>query len=122
MFPIFFENSKIPVWLSKISPINIGAITLGPLVFSRGSISEITKNHEAIHWEQYKDGLIVGFLLLYALSYIINLCKGQSGALAYRNIWFEQEAYNNEENLNYLSERKRYNWIKIILKKPGESS
>lgn len=117
MFPIFFENSRIPVWLSKVSPIEIGAITLGPLVFSRGNITDITRNHEAIHWEQYKEGLIIGFLLLYGISYVINRCKGQDGKLAYENIWFEKEAYDNDQNLNYLSERKRYNWVKLIFKK-----
>ena len=44
-FPIFIENSKIPVWLSKFSPININAITLGPIVLSRGVLSERVKRH-----------------------------------------------------------------------------
>jgi hypothetical protein len=51
--PIFVENSKIPIWLSKIAPIEIGAITLGFIVFSRGEISERTKRHETIHFQQF---------------------------------------------------------------------
>ncbi len=50
--PIFIENSKIPVWLSKLAPIEISAITLGPIVLSRGKISEKTKLHETIHFMQ----------------------------------------------------------------------
>ena len=46
--PWFFENSRIPIWLSHLAPIDIGAITIGPFVFSRGEMSEETKNHEAI--------------------------------------------------------------------------
>ena len=36
--PIFIENSKIPVWLSYLAPLNIGAITIFFLVFSRGKM------------------------------------------------------------------------------------
>ena len=64
--PIFFENSAVPKILSKVSPISIGAITVGPVVFCDGEISESLKRHESIHWEQYKECLIIGFLLLYA--------------------------------------------------------
>ena len=35
---------------------------------------------------------------------------------AYRSISFEQEAYDNQNNLNYLKNRKRFNWVKYILK------
>ena len=38
--PWFIENSKIPVWLSYVAPIDIGAITLGPIVISRHEMSE----------------------------------------------------------------------------------
>ena len=34
----------------------------------------------------------------------------------YRSISFEQEAYKYEMNLEYLKNRKRYNWIKYIKK------
>jgi len=110
--PFFFENSKVPVVLSKFAPINIGAITLGPFIFSRGEMSDQTKNHERIHWEQYKECLIIGFLILYGLSYVINLCKGMKGSDAYYNIWFEKEAYDHDEDLEYISKRKNYAWVK----------
>jgi len=113
MFPIFFENSKIPVWLSKLSPININAITLGPFVFSRGTISQTTKQHEAIHWEQYKECLIIPFLILYGTFYIINLCKGMKGSLAYYKIPFEVEAYKHQASPDYLKNRRLYEWARI---------
>ena len=34
--------------------------------------------------------------------------------LAYKNISFEREAYSNQSNLSYLSERKHYSWFKCI--------
>ena len=110
-FPIFVENSRIPVWLSALSPITIGAITLGPIVLSRGVIDPIMRNHETIHWKQYKETLIVGFLLLYACFYIIGLIKYRSGSMAYYNIPFELEAYQNEEDFGYTFHRKRWAWL-----------
>lgn len=113
--PWFFENSIIPIILSKVAPIEIGAITIGPLVFSRGTMSDETKNHESIHWQQYIETGIVGFVFLYYLLYFINWIRfGFDGQKAYYMIPFEMEAYDNDENLDYLSERKRYNWIQKI--------
>ena len=110
--PWFFENSKIPVILSYLAPIDIGAITIGPLVFSRGEMSEVTKNHESIHWQQYIDTGIIGFIILYYSFYLWNFLRYRDGELAYYMIPFEKEAYDNDENLNYLETRKRYNWLK----------
>ena len=60
-FPIFVENSRLPVVLSKLSPINIWAISLGLFVFCRGELSAVTKNHETIHFRQWVELLFVGF-------------------------------------------------------------
>ncbi len=112
MKPVFIENSSIPVWLSYLSPINISAITLGPFVFSRGIMSEVTKRHESIHWEQYKETLIVGFWILYVAYWVRGLFKYADAKLAYAMIPFEQEAYDNDEDWVYLLNRKRFAWSK----------
>ena len=114
-FPIFIENSKIPVWLSYLSPIDIGAITLGPIVISRGIMSATTKNHETIHWHQYAETLIFGFLIMYLVFWLIGIIKHRDGGTAYRQILFEQEAYENQDNLTYLESRKRYAWLKYSI-------
>tara|TARA_B100000287_G_C20263249_1_gene634896 strand:- start:67 stop:429 length:363 start_codon:yes stop_codon:yes gene_type:complete len=111
--PIFIENSKIPVWLSYLSPIDIGAITLGPFVISRGLMSETTKNHETIHWQQYIETAIIGFLLLYLFYWLIGLIKYRDGRVAYYQIPFEQEAYKHEDNPYYVICRKRWGWRKF---------
>ena len=110
--PWYFENSKVPVILSKLAPIEIGAITIGPLVFSRGEMSPEVKNHEAIHWQQYIDCGVVGFIILYYLFYAINLIRYRDGQTAYYMIPFEKEAYDNDKDLNYLETRRRYSWLK----------
>tara|TARA_R100001015_G_C4635130_1_gene203604 strand:- start:10370 stop:10738 length:369 start_codon:yes stop_codon:yes gene_type:complete len=109
--PLFIENSKIPVWLSYIAPIDIGAITLGPIVISRDEMSEITKRHETIHYQQYIELAFIGFPILYLVFWLNNLLKGQDGDTAYYSIPFEAEAYANDEDENYLENRKRYSWI-----------
>lgn len=109
--PIFIENSKIPVILSKIAPINIGAITLGFVVFSKYQMSEKTKQHETIHFQQYLETAFIGFLLLYAYDYVKNYIRFRDGSLAYYNIRAEKEAYQHEETPNYLLDRERWAWI-----------
>jgi len=108
--PLFIENSKIPVWLSYVAPINIVAITLGPIVISRGEMSEVVKRHETIHFQQYLELAFIGFPILYLGWWALNLLKDQSGQDAYFNIPFEKEAYGNDEDENYLENRKRYCW------------
>jgi hypothetical protein len=112
--PLFVENSRIPVWLSKVAPIEISAITLGPIVISRNQMSETTKRHETIHFQQFLELAFVGFIVLYFGWWVWNRIKGQSGPVAYFNIPFEKEAYANHHDKNYLNSRKRFAWIHYI--------
>jgi len=109
--PWFIEHSRVPLWLSKLAPIEINAITLFCFVFSRGEISERTKRHETIHFQQYLETLVVGFLVIYLLDYLCRLVAYRDGARAYRMICFEQEAYQYDDRLAYLERRKRFNWV-----------
>ena len=73
----------------------------------------IKLNHENIHFAQGKELLFVGFWILYALNYIINLIVYKfDKRKAYKNIIFEKEAYKMEGITNYLSKRKPYAFIK----------
>ena len=111
--PIFIENSKVPAVLSKVAPINISAITLGLFVFSREAINETTRRHETIHWQQYIETLIIGFLFLYLLFWLYGLIKYRGdGKKAYAQIPFEQEAYHKDIYIDYLEKRKRFTWLK----------
>jgi len=115
--PIFFENSKVPVWLSKFAPIEISAITLGLVVFARGTLSQRTKRHETIHYYQYLETFIIGFLLIYLFDYLYCAIIKKKGFTrdAYRSIRFEQEAYANDGNEEYLNTRDKYSWINYRL-------
>ena len=110
--PIYIENSRILGWLSYLAPISIQAITLGVIVISRDEMSEVTKNHETIHFQQYLETLFLGFLILYFWDWFICLVKYRDGQKAYLSIRAEQEAYKNQENLEYLpTDRKRWCWL-----------
>lgn len=112
--PIFIENSKVPVYLSKIAPIEIGAISIGIFVWSRHYMSDTTKNHETIHFQQQLELLFVFHWLLYGIFYLKNYYLYRDGATAYRESPFEREAYENEFNLTFLETRERYNWRHYI--------
>lgn len=89
------------------------AINLFGVLFVRGNaeISEVTLNHEEIHTKQMKEMLYIFFYLWYVIEWSIRLFMPGN---AYRNISFEREAYSNEENLEYLKNRKRYSWFSYI--------
>jgi len=109
---IFFENSAVPRILSVFAPIDISAITIGPFVFCRNTISEVTKSHENIHWQQYLDVGVVLFPILYYFYYIKYFLLTRDGKSAYYLIPFEREAYANQEDLDYWKNRKRFSWLK----------
>ena len=112
--PKFINNSKIPVWLSKLSPIDIWAISFGFWVWCRGELSKTTKRHETIHFQQQ---LELGFIfqwLLYVMFWLIGLVRYRDGAVAYKENPFEREAYANERKFTYLEKRKRYAWTAYI--------
>lgn len=71
-------------------------------------------NHETIHTEQMKELLYIGFYIWYFFEWLIRLLLEPSSA--YRSISFEREAYANENNLHYLHDRKRFNWIQYLRK------
>ena len=109
--PMFIEHSRVPVWLSKLAPIEINAITLFCCVFSRGEISERTRRLETIHFQQYLETLVVGFLIIYLFDFLCRLVAYRDGKLAYRMICFEQEAHKYDDRPAYLERRKRFNWV-----------
>jgi hypothetical protein len=110
--PIFIEDSVLPKILSYVAPIEIGAITLGFIVFSRGKVSDKTRQHETIHFQQFVETCFAGFFLLYLYDYVRNYIYYRDGALAYHNIRAEKEAYQHESTEDYLQTRKRWEWIK----------
>ena len=95
------------------------AINLFGLLFVRKNddgtcpeLSETTLRHEQIHTEQMKEMLFVPFYLWYFIEWLVRLFTNTWHA--YRSISFEQEAYGNEGDAEYLQTRKRYSWVKYL--------
>lgn len=90
------------------------AMNLFGIMFARkeckGRISEKTINHESIHTAQMKELGYVFFYIIYFFEWIVRLFTNPGNA--YRSISFEQEAYANENNYEYLNSRKHYTWFK----------
>lgn len=96
-----------------LPPKGFKAINLFGILFCRdkSKIDDITKNHEAIHTEQMKEMLYIPFYVWYLVEWLLkSACKEN----AYKEISFEKEAYDNQDNLSYIDKRKRYNWLKRV--------
>ena len=101
------------------------AITLFDVIFVRkeyeGSPMKRTYNHESIHAQQARDfgirfcGYFI-FYIWYLLEWLFKLPSFLFGYKPYRSISFEQEAISNDEDYEYLSKRKRFNWIRNTFK------
>ena len=68
-------------------------------------------NHEAIHTKQMKELLYVPFYILYILEWLYRLTQKGN---AYKNVSFEKEAYNNENDMDYIDKREHFSWIEYI--------
>ena len=71
-------------------------------------------NHENIHLRQQKEMFWILFFLFYIIEYFIKLIIYKKPKLAYFNLSFEREAYQNEQNLNYLRQRKFWNFLNYL--------
>lgn len=130
---IIYRNKHIPVQGFK-------AFFFCGILFVRGNakIDDVTMNHESVHSRQYVETVLLSLLLLlpllfnglwwlwlvlsvfafyilYVIEWFVKLLVYKfDKRKAYRNVSFEREAYNNEKDLSYLDNRKRFAWIKYI--------
>jgi hypothetical protein len=106
----------IQVWNNILPPKGYKAIALFPFIFlrnkTRGPINEFTINHERIHLAQQVEMLLVFFYILYIWYIIVGLFRTGNYVTAYKTNPFELEANINEDNLDYLKERKFWAWRK----------
>lgn len=76
--------------------------------------SKVFINHEKIHLKQQLEMLLLIFYVWYLLEFVVRWIKCGSRYRAYREISFEKEAYQNEMDLNYLTRRKLFSFIKYL--------
>ena len=98
---------------NKIIPFGAkyAAINLFGLLFVKNGVDFSPRliNHELIHSIQGRELLWVPFYIVYVLEWIWRVVQFHGNLYqAYRHISFEEEAYRNEHNLNYLNSRPRF--------------
>lgn len=72
--------------------------------------NKVFMNHEKIHLKQQVELLIIFFFIWYFFEYFIRLIKYGDSYKAYNRICFEREAYANERNIKYISQRPVWNF------------
>lgn len=127
-------------WVAKVLLMftTCHTITLGFFVFSKNkTISKVVKNHETIHTMQWLEvtmlaGLIFVILdlingtyltflspfvyyALYGFEYLLRVTMYKDYKLAYLALSFEREAYENEEDFNYILNRRIFSWGKVLI-------
>jgi len=100
-----------------IIPKKYIGLTVYPFIFLKndalkGNLTLI--NHEKIHLKQQIELLWIFFFTWYFIEFFVRLIQYKKWNLAYRNISFEREAYQNELNPNYLLTRKRYSFFNYL--------
>lgn len=116
------------------------AINLFGIIFTKSDLSNVDKNHEAIHFRQMIECFVIGLIVMlilifiahvnwlwiflsiptfyiwYGIEYLIvslsNLDDSQNSI--YHEVSFEEEAYNYDNNLAYLRFRKPFSWLKYL--------
>lgn len=106
---------------NKLLPLKgFAAINLFGILFVRkdSKITDRLLNHEAIHTAQMKELGYIPFYVLYLIEWFIKLIINKlDNNKAYKSISFEREAYDNQNNLEYLKNRKNYEWLRKWLDK-----
>lgn len=109
------------IFYSKYIPFKgFRAINLFGFIFVRKEFSFLTRqqlNHEAIHTRQIQEMLFIGFYIWYLLEWLIRWAQTGNRRIAYENISFEREAYENDNNFEFLRNRPFWNFIKYMRKK-----
>ena len=95
---------------------NYVGLSLWPFIILKNSSLKqdmVLINHERIHLKQQRELLLLPFYVFYILEWIVR-CMYFDSYKAYQNISFEREAYANERNLNYITKRKPFRFIKYL--------
>ena len=90
------------------------------LFFADKNPAKHVVRHEMIHFHQYKEMLIIPFIIIYLGFFIVNWIIYRDPDKAYRRNPFEIESHFNECKRNYLKKRRFLAWIDYIGKEIPE--
>lgn len=114
---ILLRGSEQKVVYNSVLPFpRFKCINICGYLLARSELTEKNVNHESIHTEQMKELWYIGFYLWYFGEWlyqsIVRIFNSEMKAYCY--ITMEQEAYENDDNLEYLATRVKYAWWKYI--------
>lgn len=92
-------------------------LSIWPFIFLKNRSlknDNVLINHEKIHLRQQGELLILPFYIFYLLEWIIRTIRYFDSYKAYQNLSFEREAYLHENQMDYLSNRKPFSFIKYL--------
>ncbi len=93
----------------------ISGITLYPFILVRPKTpSKVLLNHERIHIRQQLEMLVLPFYIWYMTEWFLYFLKYRNWWKAYRQISFEREAYENEDDMNYLKGRTFWEFLRYV--------
>lgn len=119
---------KVKIVENKIIPFgNFVAFAFLKFIFTKDAskLNDKIIRHETIHYCQQAELAIIGFVVMYVLSFItqfirclfiksigrINNGNNSVWNRAYRTVLFEREAYLHEDDEDYLDKRAPYAWF-----------
>jgi hypothetical protein len=105
------------VVIKKLVPKGYNGITIFPFVFFTHPALLQNKtliNHEKIHIRQQIELLVFPFFIWYFVEFLFKLFLYKNTFLAYKNISFEREAYQNDQNLEYLKSKKFWSFLRYL--------
>ena len=88
------------------------------IILKEGALrkDDVLINHERIHLKQQQELFIIPFYLLYISEWLLRTLLYLNSYRAYQNISFEREAYANEDDMEYLSQRKAYSFLNYLMR------
>ncbi len=100
--------------LKHMVPDGFLGVTFFPFIFLKNEDlkkDQVFINHEKIHVRQQLQLLIFPFFIWYMIEFLIKWMIYKDKNIAYRNISFEREAYQNENDFEYLNKLSFWNFI-----------
>ena len=104
-----------------IFPSTFNALAVWPFIILREPAlrsDSVLIHHERIHLRQQLELLWVFFFIIYMTEFLAKIIIYRQPKLAYRNISFEREAYENEYDLNYVRNKPLWSFVGYIFERP----
>jgi hypothetical protein len=106
----------IPVQFRFLKIHGVYGIAIFPFLILKNKnlvFDKIFLNHEKIHFRQQLELLVIPYYFIYAAEFLANLYIYKDVQIAQANVCFEREAFEMQQDLDYLRNRKIWaflNW------------